>query len=84
MKNTKHLRMFLIFLAIALVLIPIMIVGITGNGFGEIISHTLISLIILSTIAAVMLGADKKNKNSFFVKISICIGLLIVLASVWL
>ena len=84
MSNTKRLRIILIILAIALVVIPIMIVGITGNGFGEIVSHTLISLSILSAIGAIMLGADKKNKYKFYFKVGVSIGLLIVLVGVWL
>ena len=83
MHNTKRFRIILIILAIALVVIPIMIVGITGNGFGEIVSHTVISLSILSAIGAILLGA-KKGTNSFYVKIGFSIGLLIVLVGVWL
>jgi hypothetical protein len=84
MKNKNRFRIILIILAIALVAIPIMIVGITGKGFGELVSHILISLSILSAIAAIMLGADKKNKDKFFFKMIVSIALLIVLISIWL
>lgn len=84
MNNTKRSRIILIILAIALVVIPIMIVGITGNGFGEIVSHTLISLSILSLIGAIMLGADKKDKHKFYFKVGVSIALLIALVGLWL
>ena len=84
MHNIKRLRIILIILAIALVVIPIMIVGITGNGSGEIVSHTLISLSILSLIGAIMLGADKKDKNKFYFKVGVSIALLIALVGAWL
>ena len=84
MNIIKPLRIILIALAIALVLIPSIVVSLTGNGLGEIISHTLISLSILSAIAAIMLGADKKDKNKFFFKVGASVGLLIVLVSIWL
>ncbi len=84
MNNTKHLRIMLVILAIALVVIPVMIVGITGNGFGKIVSHMMISLSILSLIGAIMLGADKKNKYKFYFKAGVSIGLLIVLVSLWI
>ncbi len=84
MSSVKRLRIGLIALAIALVLIPVIIVGITGNGLGEIVSHTLVSLSILTLIGAILLGADKKEKYKFFFKIGVSIGLLIVLVSVWL
>ena len=84
MNNTKLLRTILIALAIALVVIPIMIVGITGNGFGEIVSHALISLSILSLIGAIMLGADKNGKYKFYFKASVSIALLIAMVSLWI
>ena len=83
MNNAKRFRVILIILAIALVVIPVMIVRITRNGLGEIVSHTVISLSILSAIGAILLGA-KKETNSFYVKIGFSIGLLIVLVGVWL
>lgn len=84
MNNITRLKIILIILAIAVVLIPIMIVSITGNGLGEVVSHTLISLSILSFIGAILLGADKKDKNKFFFKMIASIGLLIVLVSIWI
>ena len=82
--NIKRLRIILLILAAAVVLIPIAIVGITDRGFGELISHALVSLSILCLIAATLLGLDRKNTDKFFWKIGIAIGLLIVLISVWL
>lgn len=82
--NIKHLRIILLILAVAVVLIPIAIVGITGKGFGELVSHLLVSLSIVLFMAATLLGLDRKNKDKFFWKIGISIGLLIVLISVWL
>ena len=84
MNNTKRFRMILIILAIALVVIPVMIVGITGNGLGEIVSHTVISLSILCAIGAIMLGADENNKYKFYFKAGISIALLIVLVGLWI
>lgn len=83
MKKLSRLRILLICFGIALTLIPMMIVGITGNGFGEIASHTLMSLSILSFIGAALLGINRQDKKNFF-KICVSIGLLIVLVKVWL
>lgn len=83
-RTIQTLKLILTILAIALVLVPIMIVGITDRGFGELASHILISLSILCAIGAIMLGADRKDKNKFFVKAIISIALLIVLVSIWL
>lgn len=82
--NKKHLRILLLCLAAALILIPLAIVGITGNGFGELVSHLLVSASLLSVIAATLLDLDRKNQNKFFLKMGITIGLLIVLVSIWL
>ena len=79
----KRLRVILLILALAVVLIPIIIVGITGKGLGELASHLLISTSILSLVAATWLGPDQKNKDKRFAKGAVCIGLLIVLISVW-
>lgn len=84
MKNIKHIRIILLILAAAVVLIPTMIVGITGNGLGAVVSHSLISLSIGLVIAATLLGLDSKRKDKFFTKIGISIGLVIVLISLWL
>ena len=78
------MRVVLIILAVSLVLIPIMIVGITGNGLGELVSHVLISASILSVIGAVLIGINRQNKNKLFAKLGVSIGLLIVLLSLWL
>jgi hypothetical protein len=43
----------------------------------------LISTSILSLVAATWLGTDQKNKDKRFAKGAVCIGLLIVLISVW-
>ena len=83
-KHLHYARIILVVIAIALVLIPIIIVSVTGNGFGELTSHALISLSILSLIGAVLIGINKQNKNRYFVKIIVSIGLLIVLISLWL
>ena len=80
----RYLRMILVVLAVAVVAIPAMIVGITGKGFGATVSHLLISVSIALLIAVTLLGIDPKDKNKFFGKIGISIGLLIVLISVWL
>ena len=84
MNLIKRLRVLLVLCSVAAVLIPIGIVGITGQGFGATISHLLVSVSIVSLIAATLLGLDRGNKNRFFVKIGVSIGLLIVLVSVWL
>ena len=84
MNRLRHLRMLLIILAVAVILVPTMIVGITGNGLGETTSHLLISASIAFLIATTLLGLDRENKNKFFTKIGVSIGLLIVLVSVWL
>ena len=84
MNRLRHLRILLIILAVAVVLIPIMIVGLTGKGFGATASHLLVSFSIVSLIATTLLGLDRRNKNKFFSKIGVSIGLLIVLISVWL
>lgn len=83
LKNLKHMRIILISVAIAIVLIPIMIVGITGNGLGEVVSHTLISLSIALLVGATLLGINRQDKTFFF-KVGVSIGLLIVLLSVWI
>lgn len=82
--NNKRLRIILLCFAAAVVLIPITIVSITGNGFGELISHLLVSLSIISLIGATLLGLDRSKKSKFFQKIGVAIGLLIVLVRVWL
>ena len=84
MNRLRHLRILLIILAVAVILVPAMIVGITGNGLGETASHLLISASIAFLIATTLLGLDRGNKNKFFAKIGVSIGLLIVLVSVWL
>lgn len=84
MHRRTVIRLIFIILAIALVLIPIMIVGITGQGFGELLSQILVSSSILCVIAAIMLGADKQQKDKYFIKIGISIAMLIVLASLWI
>ena len=82
--NIQRLRILFVILAIALVLIPIMIVGITDQGFGSTASHLLVSASIASLIAATILGLDRRNKAKFFTEIGMSIGLLIVLISLWL
>ncbi len=82
MKNMKRIRITLAILAVVLIVVPLMIVGITGNGWGAIASHAVISLSILCAMGAIALGAKKGTKNNF-AKISACIGLLITLISVW-
>ena len=84
MHKRTIIRLILIILAVALVVIPIMIVGITGQGFGELVSQILVSSSILCVITAIMLGADKQQKNKYFIKIGISIALLIVLRSLWI
>lgn len=83
-RTIQTLKLILTILAIALVLVPIMIVGITDQGFGELASHILISLSILCAIAAIMLGANKKNKDKLFVQSIVSIALLMVLVSIWI
>ncbi len=80
----KYLRIILLYFAAAILIIPITIVNITGNGFGELISHSLVSLSILSCIGVTLLGLDRSKQNIFFLKIGTAIGLLIVLISIWL
>ena len=83
-RTIQTLKLILTILAIALVLVPIMIVGITDRGFGELASHILISLSILCVIGAIMLGANKKNKDKLFVQSIVSIALLMVLVSIWI
>ena len=84
MRKITLFRLILIILSVALVGIPLFIVSITDQGFGELASRILVSVSILCAIAAIMLGTNKKNKDMFFAKSSISIGLLIVLASIWI
>ena len=84
MGKRNLLRLIFVILSVTLILIPLMIVGITGQGFGALASHILVSSSILCVIAAIMLGANKKNTEKFFVKIGISIALLIVLISIWI
>ena len=80
----QHLRVFLVILAVAAVLIPTMIAGITGYGFEETVRHLFLSVSIASLIGATLLGLDRKQKNKFYHKIGISIGLLMVLIGIWL
>ena len=80
----KTLRMILFAVAIALILIPIATVGITGNGWSALAAKGVISLSICALIGATLLGIDQQNKTKFYTKISISIGLLLVLLSQWL
>ena len=85
MKNRFFmLRTVLIILAIAFIMIPITIVGITGNGLGELSANLLISASILSLIGAILIGLDKSKKNKFYSTLGVSIGLLIILLSLWL
>ena len=83
-RTIQTLKLILTILAIALVLVPLMIVSITDRGFGELASHILISLSILCAIGAIMLGANKKNKDKLFVQSIVSIALLMVLVSIWI
>ncbi len=80
----KSLRIILIALAIALIAIPAAIVGITGNGWGELTSRIIISLSISSLIGATLIGINKNNKAKIYTKIGTSIGLLLILLSQWL
>lgn len=82
--TVKHLRIILLILSAAVIVIPITIVGITDRGFGELVSHILVSVSILCLMAATLLGLDRNQKNRFFLKVGTAIGLAIVLLSVWL
>lgn len=82
--TVKHLRIILLILSAAVVLIPIAIVGITDRGFGELVSHILVSVSILCLMAATLLGLDRNQKNRYFLKVGTAIGLAIVLLSIWL
>ena len=80
----KILRYLLIALAIVLIAVPVAIVSITGNGWGEFTARLLISLSITSLIAATLIGIRNCGKTRSYLKIGISIGLLIVLLSQWL
>ena len=84
MTYLRHLRIFLVILAVAAVLILTIIAGITGYGFEESVSHLFLSVSIASLISATLLGLDCKHKNKFYRKIGISIGLLMVLIGIWL
>ena len=82
MKNMKRIRITLAILAVVLIVVPLMIVSITGIGWGAIASQIVVSLSILCAMGAIALGT-KKGTKGHFAKIGACIGLLIVLISVW-
>ena len=84
MGKINLIRLILIIVAISLVLVPLIIVGITDRGLGELASHILVSSSILCTISAIMLRSGKKNKDVYFVKCATSIGLLAVLVSIWI
>ena len=84
MSKIGLIRLILIIAALSLILVPLIIVSITDQGFGELTSQILVSSSILCVIAAIMLGADKQQKDKYFIKIGISIALLIVLASLWI
>ncbi len=81
-KSINILQGVLIAVAMLLVLIPILYVGFSGNGFSLLTSDILISVSILLCIGATALGMlkdpEKRSK-----KIGLIIGLLIVLISRW-
>lgn len=76
------LQVILITAAILVVLIPILTVAFSGNGYDAQTSHTLISislfLCIVSTVLGMLKNPEKRSK-----KIGLIIGLLIVLISQW-
>ena len=80
----KYLRIALVVLAIVLITVPVAIVSMTGNGWDEMSAKILISLSISSLIGTTLLGLDRNNKNKFYVKIGVSVGLLLVLLSQWL
>ena len=80
----RNLRIVLIALSIAFIVIPAAIVGITGNGWSGLTAHILISLSISSLMGAILIGINKNNKSKFYTNIGVCVGLLLVLLSLWL
>ena len=83
MNLTKTLRVLCIVVAVAVVLIPAAIAGITGNGFSETASHVFTSISILALMGCVLLTKTKK-KNGLISKLAACAGLLYVLISQWI
>lgn len=65
MRKSTILRLILIILSVTLVGIPLFIVSITDQGFGELTSQILVSSSILCFISAIMLRGGKKNKDVF-------------------
>ena len=84
MRKINIIRLILVSLSVALVGIPLIIVSITDQGFGELPSQILVYSSLLCTISAIMLGTKKENKGLLFAKSSVSIGLLIVLISLWI
>lgn len=81
MSKIGLIRLILIIAAPSLILVPLIIVSITDQGFGELTSQILVSSSILCAISAIMLRTGKKNKDVIFAKCCVSIGLLIVLIS---
>ena len=84
MPSIKKLCILLYILAVAVVVIPTMIVGITGNAYGETFSNTMMSFCAGFLILATLLGANPKDKTKFYKKIGFVIGLLVVIIQRWL
>lgn len=83
MRKIGLIRLILIIAALSLILVPLVIVSITYQSFGELTSQILVSSSILCSISAIMLCTGKKNKDVIFAKCCVSIGLLIVLISLW-
>ena len=83
MSKIGLIRLILIIAALSLILVPLIIVSITDQGFGELTSQILVSSSILCAISAIMLHSGKKNKDVIFAKCCVSIGLLSVLISLW-
>lgn len=83
MNKRKLLRRILIYLAIAVLLIPIICVSITEISFSAITSHILLSASEILLIAATLLSIEKDDPK-WIRKLCISIVLLFMLISLWI
>ncbi len=82
MAKRKLLQRIFVCLAIAVLLIPIICVSITGIGFLEITSHILLSVSLALFIGAILLGI-RKDDPKWVGKLCTCIILLFMLIGIW-
>ena len=82
MAKCKLLRRIFIGLAVAVLLVPIICVSITGNGFSGITSHILLSVSLALFISAILLSF-RKDDPKWVSKLCACIVLQFMLISLW-